>query len=388
MVVGAGALVAAVLAVVVLVAGWPLAGPVRSDPNSDAGDVLDAAADALREAETFSYRGTVAAGGASTIWPAGLAGVGIEVDGRVALPVRVIERSRSLGLVVDTIVSGRGVWQRSAPPAGEVGDAPWGVVAEGPPALGLAQLPDLLDDAVEVQVSGSDRDGGRSLTAVVDQLDVGAPDGPVQARLDVVVDRAGVPTRAVIDVPAVGGGTPVFRLDVEIDDLGVAVDIGPPGERELGITPSVTPSEISAAGLTAPLQLTSLPEGVVLTLVELGHDWDPTCPRLRLVYYHAVDGIDRRVGLTVENEACVFEYGSTIVHPVAFDARWVGEARTHPTGAWVEASDGTSYVTVEALGLTADEVIELVTTLGPYDPTSQPSLMAPPGTPVLGGAPG
>ena len=93
-------------------------------------------------------------GGASTIWPAGLAGVGIEVDGRVALPVRVIERSRSLGLVVDTIVSGRGVWQRSAPPAGEVGDAPWGVVAEGPPALGLAELPDLLDDAVEVQVLG------------------------------------------------------------------------------------------------------------------------------------------------------------------------------------------------------------------------------------------
>ena len=45
-------------------------------------------------------------------------------------------------------------------------------------------------------------------------------------------------------------------------------------------------------------------------------------------------------------------------------------------------------MTVEALGLTADEVIELVTTLGPYDPTSQPSLMAPPGTPVLGGAPG
>ena len=225
---GAGALVAAVLAVVVLVAGWPLAGPVRSDPNServdvadDAGDVLDAAADALREAETFSYLGTVAAGGASTIWPAGLVGVGIEVDGRVALPVRVIERSRSLGLVVDTIVSGRGVWQRSAPPAGEVGDAPWGVVAEGPPALGLAQLPDLLDDAVEVQVSGSDRDGGRSLTAVVDQLDVGAPDGPVQARLDVVVDRAGVPERAVIDVPAAGGGTPAFRLDVEIDDLGV-----------------------------------------------------------------------------------------------------------------------------------------------------------------------
>ena len=282
----------------------------------------------------------MAAGGASTIWPAGLAGVGIEVDGRVALPVRVIERSRSLGLVVDTIVSGRGVWQRSAPPAGEVGDVPWGVVAEGPPALGLAQLPDLLDDAVEVQVSGSDRDGGRSLTAVVDQLDVGAPDGPVQARLDVVVDRAGVPTRAVIDVPAAGGGTPAFRLDVEIDDLGVAVDIGPPGERELGITPSVTPSEISAAGLTAPLQLTSLPEGVVLTLVELGHDWDPTCPRLRLVYYHAVDGIDRRVGLTVENEACVFEYGSIIVHPVAFDARvgWARPARTRPVHGWRRAT--------------------------------------------------
>jgi hypothetical protein len=44
-------------------------------------------------------------------------------------------------------------------------------------------------------------------------------------------------------------------------------------------------------------------------------------------------------------------------------------------------------VDARARSLSAEELVELVTTLGVYDPASPPYLVAPPGTPVLGGEP-
>jgi hypothetical protein len=222
---------------------------------------------------------------------------------------------------------------------------------------------------------------------------VGGPSGPVPARLDVDVDEEGVPRRLVVTAPAAPAGreddVPMLRIDVEIRDLGLHIDIGPPGERELGITPTVSAAEVSAAGLAGAVQFTQLPEGVVLANVRLeAYDWDPGCPTLRLVYYHAVTVVDERLTLDVENEACVFEYGSVILDPQPLGAGWWGTAlRDGPTGARVEASNGTTYVYATAKSLAVEELVELVTNLGQYDPASQPFLIAPPGTPVLGDEP-
>jgi hypothetical protein len=82
------------------------------------------------------------------------------------------------------------------------------------------------------------------------------------------------------------------------------------------------------------------------------------------------------------------EYGPLISDPQPLGTGWWGIARVDgPTGALVEASNGTSYVHARARSLSVEELLELVTTLGPYDPASQPYLVAPPGTPVLGGEP-
>jgi hypothetical protein len=110
--------------------------PGEQVERADAGALFDAAARALSDAGTFAYAGTVTAPGASVTWPTGLTGAEVEVDGRVHLPIRVVERATTAGLVADTIVSGRGVWQRSAPTAAEVGAVPWGLVAQGMPQAG------------------------------------------------------------------------------------------------------------------------------------------------------------------------------------------------------------------------------------------------------------
>jgi hypothetical protein len=226
---------------------------------ADAGALFDEAARALRDAGTFAYAGTVVAPGASVTWPTGLAGAEVEVDGRVALPIRAVERATTAGLVADTIVSGRGVWQRSAPTAAEVGAVPWGLVAQSNlPGLGLTQLPQLLESATDGRVSSIADSGGWDLSGVVEQLDLGGPSGTVTARLDVDVDKEGVPRRVVVTAPAAPEGAdqaaPAFRIDVEIRDLGLHIDIGPPGERELGITPTVSAADVSAAGLVRPVQ--------------------------------------------------------------------------------------------------------------------------------------
>jgi hypothetical protein len=371
----------------------PSEAPARQPERVSAGTLLDAAARTLRDAGTFAYAGTVVAPGASVTWPTGLAGTEVDVDGRVALPIRAVERATTAGLVADTIISGRGVWQRSATAAAEVDAVPWGLVAQGPPELGLARLPHLLEGAVDAEVSGLTEDGGRTLTGVVEQLDLGGPTGLVPARLEFDVDDAGVPRRLIVTAPAPPGGAQpaaqAFRIDVEIRDLGLDIDIGPPGERELGITPPISAPEVSAAGLAGAVQFTQLPEGVVLAHVNLEvRDADPGCPVLRLVYDHGVTGADERLTLRVANEACVSTDGPAILDPQPFGAGWRGRAqRDGTTGARVQAANGTTYVDAEARTLAVDELVELVITLGVYDPASQPYLVAPPGTPVLGNEP-
>jgi hypothetical protein len=367
-------------------------GPSGQPEHADAGALFAAAARALRDAGTFAYAGTVVAPGASVTWPTGLTGVEVDVDGRVALPIRAVERATTAGLVADTIISGRGVWQRSAPTTAEVDAVPWGLIAQGPPELGLARVPMLLDGALRREASGPTEDGGWTLTGVVERLDLG-PSGLVPARLEVDIDDARVPRRLVLTAPATPAGAeqaaPAFRIDVEIRDLGLDIDIGPPGERELGITPPFSSSDVAAAGLAAPLQFTQLPEGVVLAQVDLEvRGSNPGCPVLSFAYHHAVTGVDDRLVLDVENEACAFEYGPLISDPQPLGTGWWGIARVDgPSGALVEASNGTSYVHARARSLSVEELVELVTTLGPYDPASQPYLVAPPGTPVLGGEP-
>jgi hypothetical protein len=414
---GAGGVAAVLGAAVALVLRLaPLDDPARPEPEPDlegfapevtatseappgqpervsADRLLAAAARTLREAGTFAYTGTVLAPGASVTWPTGLAGVEVDVDGRVALPIRAVERATMPGVVADTIISGRGVWQRAAPTAAALDNVAWRLVAQGPPELGLARLPDLLEGVVDGEVSGPTDNGGRTVTGVVDQLDVAGASGPVPGRLEVVLDGEGVPRHVVVVAAAPAAGAepaaPAFRVDVEIRDLGLEIDIGPPGERELGIVLPVSAADVSAAGLAAAVQFTQLPEGVVLADVNLAvRDTDPGCPVLRLVYDHAVTGGDERLTLEIENVACLSEHEPAILDPKSLGAGWWGTARADgPIGARVEASNGTTYVDARARSLSAEELVELVTTLGVYDPASPPYLVAPPGTPVLGGEP-
>ena len=289
-------------------------------------------------------------------------------------------------MVSETIVSGRGVWQRSAAAEADLTAVPWALAAEADGPIGLAALPTWLAQTVDrVPAGRTDVDGLTVSGTVTD----GAPDelGAAVAalaggRIDVTVDDAGVPTQVSVRVPA---DAPVLEIDITIRDLGVPVEVGPPGGRELGVTPPFGPDELAAHGFAEPVQLTELPPGWFLAEAQIESlGTDDVCRQLALAYANVVDA-RASLGIEVTNEHCPVHHGQ-LVQPQRLGSGWRADVATYhdASGSFVDATNGTTRVHVFST-LSPDDVVPLVVALGPFDPLSQPSLTAGPALPVLGG---
>ena len=342
------------------------------------------AARALEQAGSFTYEGVVtsSAAGPSAPWP-GPAGEAIAVAGQVSLPGRSTERASGAAGVTDTVVSGRGVWQRAS--ADEVGieSSPWALVGQGVPALGLAGLPEWLSQSVDAVPVGGPPDGGLTVAAVVSDRRAGAAGAAAPlggGLIDVTVDEAGAPRHVTVRFPA---DEPVLVMDLDISGFGSPMDIAPPDGVELGATPTFGAEELAAQGFAEPLQLTELPPGWALADAEVtGLTMDGSCSMLVLTYDNVVDP-EASLGLEVSNEGCAVHEALQVGQRLG--GRWRGDLMTYADdfGGFVAATDGTSRIGL-ASTLGPDDLVPFVLSLGPFDPLAQPSLTVGDTVPVLG----
>ena len=329
------------------------------------------AAQALREAGSFSYEGTARSPRATMDWPVATGGDEVRVDGAASLPGRSVERATSSTVVTDTIVSGMGVWQRSAA-AASIDATGWAVVATPPVgAAGLVNLPRWLTETVDrsllvpAAVTALLGDVGRTFAGTA-AMAGHAIDG---ATVVLTLDARGLPRHVAIR-PTPDSRAP--ELDVEISDVGRTVNVAPPGGDEIGRTPEQTSADLAAAGIVAPAQLGSLPPGWTLIGSEvILLEMDGSCHAHELDYGPA-DGSDDFIVLTTSNEDCPSH--EPVRGGLPIGGSWRAMPRTIPGGSEVEATDGTARA--EAFStLPTPELVDVMRSLEPYRQLDQPVVL-------------
>jgi hypothetical protein len=345
------------------------------------------AALALQEAGTFAYQGEVRADAPTAARLGPRFNGTVRVEGAVALPGRIRQAAMlDGGRIVETLVSGRGVWLRQADGDASVAATPWQLDGEVAGPAGLVALPDWLV-ATDSRAAGPvDEAGRRTFTGLLpDEIAKGLMGGAADATAAVTltVDGAGLPVH--VDVAA-AGEMDRFALRVEIVGVGEPVDIAPPGGVEVGITPAYTAEEIVAAGVPGPVQLGELPPGWALAAAELRPpDGRRSCSEL-LLGYHSVADADGWLSLTVADARC-----DRPLAPFSADApatgapagsvgRGLANGWTMLGAVRVISGTGTVSVTDGSVQVDADgtlplaDVQRLLATLRPYDRLDQPSL--------------
>jgi hypothetical protein len=356
------------------------------DNDADPNRAIARAALTLQEAGSFAYRGEARADVPTAARPGPALMGTVTIEGQVGLPNRARETAVAGTTVVETLISGRGVWWRQAASREALADASWSSAQETSFGAGLISLHDWLHATVDRNAGPVDDEGRRTYTGLFPPEDARWLMGDAAdatAALTLTVDGTGEPVRVVV---AAAAGASRFALRIDIVDLGAPVDIAPPGGRELGITPAFATDELLAAGVHAPVQLHELPSGWILSDASLSAPTpDVPCGELSLGYVD-VASQDRVVWLTVADVDCVRPPGpfaAPLVPPEPEGGDMVGDGWTvlgsheDSDGSAMSVGDGVTQVGAFST-LPLAELRAILASLGPYDRLDQPSLTAGP----------
>jgi hypothetical protein len=354
------------------------------DNDADPNRAIARAALMLQEAGSFAYRGEARADVPTAARPGPALMGTVTIEGQVSLPNRAREVAVAGTTVVETVISGRGVWSRQAAGREALAGASWSLAQATSFGAGLTSLHDWLHATVDRTAGPVDDEGRRTYTGLLPPEDARwlmADAGDATAALTLTVDGTGEPVRVEV---AAAAGAKRFALRIDIVDLGAPVDIAPPDGRELGITPAQSTEDLVAAGVHAPVQLHELPPGWILSDASLSTPApDVPCGELSLGYMD-VGGRERFVGLIVADAGCPRPQAPFAPPlPAESEGGSVGDGWTvlgsyeDPSGSTISVADGVTQVDVFST-LPLAEVRAILASLGPYDRLDQPSLTAGP----------
>jgi hypothetical protein len=341
-----------------------------ADPEAAAAarQAFAAASRTLTTSGTWAYRGTVRSDGSAAQRPHWL-GPEVQITGQVALPTRATESATGNAGVSETVISGHGLWARTAATASDLLSRPWAFAAEGEFGLGLASLPEWLSRSTDRTTGPPDDQGRRRYTAAVDVaglIAAGLTDDPTaRGRITLTIDDAGTPVH--VELTASDNGP---RLAVDLDSLGAPVAITPPDGIERSITPSLTVADLAAAGITDPVELTQMPTGWVLHDVQLDRMLtDPACSVLTLFYVDVTDPENKALSLDVTPTGCDPAVGTEADREHFVDDWYLV---VDATGA-SKMTNGTTDVTYwsEGYEISEDTLRAMSMALGPYEPGRQ-----------------
>jgi hypothetical protein len=288
------------------------------------------------------------------------------------------------GQAAETITVGPSIWQRQASGperldaepyvfAGDV--ATWGGGA-APSGAGAARLPSWLAATTE-RTFQSERSGRSTFAATLPAdrfgtVQEGAP--AVDGTVELTVDADGVPLRIEVETADdETGDDPAWRLAVDIGGLGDPVVIDLPNGELAAVTEGPSPADVRAAGIAAPVELAQLPDEWMLAVIMLRDDPGADCASLELSYGAIGPTLAGFLTLQVMPPQCATPAGpDRPLHAGAFS----GEARLFSEGGGGGAlTDGRTAIEYIS-DLPTEEVLRLLETLEPYDPTTRPTALA------------
>jgi len=363
------------------------------DRGDDARRAFAEASRSLEIGGTYGYHGTVHAPAAGDARPAHAPAPDVTVDGEVLWPLRTHDIAvDAAGRAAETITVGPTVWQRRAASRESlptetyefVGDVPSWNSAVVPFGAGAARLPGWLTATTD-RVLRSDMSGRRTFVARLPAGrlgDTGSGDLSVDGEVVLTVDADGDPLRIEVEVPGEAATGSAWRLSFDILGIGDIVTIDIPNGELPSVTEGPSPEDVRAAGVAGPVELGQLPEGWMLGRISLERSGERLeCPHLQLAY-GASEFNDEVVSapewLTLD--VLPPAYTRPLDPPGAREALeagpFIGGSATFPEGQGGVLSDGHIALQYSSSLPTAD-VLRLLATLEPYDPTTRPTALTP-----------
>lgn len=324
--------------------------------------LFSTAAGHLADAGTFTYEGTSRLVVTDPV-ARGSDLVDRDVHGEVELPERsheVVDQpdgSRS-EIVVDSPLA----WSRTTAFPERIGARPWREAEPGEFGFASHRLALWLEQAEEHRDGGEDDDGHRVVHAEIDPPKLGGvarfADGG-RAELTLTAGDAGRPLSLEVVLT-------VTEADVsatyELDDLGDAVDIARPTDRQIDETPFINEEDITELG--GPLiGLRGAPPGWILGDARVSRDPVGACHAIQLAYTDLADPVAGYLVVSVFSLGCTSDPpGST---PFGVSG-YSGAAVAADGIANGVVRSGEAAIAFET-DLSLDDLARVLSTLGPLD---------------------
>jgi hypothetical protein len=329
------------------------------EPGAGPANAIQAAADRLESAGTFTYTATIESSFPDDPDPA-LRGPLVDyVDGAIELPDRVVERvSPDFGDVAEHVLIGPERWSRWSFQPDGLDELPWIPESHDTEALDSRSLVGWLTASTDHQDAGTDPEGRRLVRATVPARDLPGTRG--EGTLEVTLDDDGDPVRIALRTTDENIGL-LEEASYELSAFGDPVDVPRPSADEIDHTPSVHEEDINAAGVE-PIGLAPPPPGWELVggFVEVVGGG---CNVVNLDY-HAASGAGLQLDVTTSGCA---------VGPAGGEPFQAGDMSGRITRT-ASGSAGAVFVGDVTVVFTAAELAEpesVLAALGPIDPGEQ-----------------